>query len=162
MIALALWAFFEAIWWFIIVDVLLIVLVVRHPERAWAYAAVAIGMSSIGIITHGLLTALAPELSRTIVSNVPLLDAAKIARAESLLDQNVLYTLIQPFSGIPVKAWTIAADSWVFFPLILIARALRMLLVTTVGIYASRYPFFTTRTAFTIYLICVTIALLLV
>ena len=162
MITLAAWAFFEAIWWFIIVDVLLIVLVVRKPERAWTYAAIAIGMSSLGIITHGILTALAPELSRSIVSNVPLLDQEKIARAASLLDENVLYTLIQPFSGIPVKAWTIAADSWVFFPLILFARAFRMSLVTAVGVYVSRYPFFKTRTAFGIYITCVAIALLLV
>ena len=162
MITLAIWAFFEAIWWFIIVDVVLIVFVVRNPERAWTYAAIAIGMSSLGIITHGILTAIAPELSRTIVSNVPLLDHVKIARAESLLDRSVLYALIQPFSGIPVKAWTIAADSWVFFPLILVARAFRMSLVTAIGVYVSRYPFFRTRTAFAIYVTCVAIALPLV
>jgi hypothetical protein len=162
MIILALWAFLEAIWWFIIVDVILIVLVVRRPEYAWRYATIAIAFSSLGIITHGLLTSIAPELSRTIVSNVPLLDAVKIARADALLDRSVFYALIQPFSGIPVKAWTIAADSWVFFPLVLCARALRMLLVTAIGAHVSRYPFFTTRTAFIIYAVCVTIALLLV
>lgn len=149
-VLLALWGFAEAWAFFVIVDALLFWASVRAPEKWLGYALFAIGGAALGVATHALFAWRYPGAAHWLLVHTPLVTAAKIERARALLDKSVLYALVQPYSGIPVKVWTVVAHSVWYVPIVIASRSVRMGLVAWLGsLVGTRFAWTRTR-AFTI------------
>ena len=144
MVLLALWAFFEASFWFIIPDFFLLILCIFSPNRYKKFFLACILFSLMGISAYFLFTSQYPAVSREILTNTPFINAEmldKVGRVYS--QQGVTAALKQTTTVIPVKVWTFQAVNYNFnffsyLFLIAISRAIRMFLVCFIFSYLGK------------------------
>ena len=126
------WAVAEATVWPILPDALLAPLMLaRRTRRLWLVAACIAGMTLGGVVTV-LVAHWAPGFALDLLRDLPLVTAEQIrAGADGVRDHGAAGFLIQPVSGIPFKAWAVAAGVQDLSPALVIgafilARGLRM------------------------------------
>jgi len=134
------WAVAEATVWPLLADFALAPLaLVCAGRRTWALAAAAIAGMAVGGIVSVLVSSAWPGFALDLLRDLPLLTEAHIAGArDELADRGVAGFLVQPWSGIPFKAWAVMAGQQGLAPLLVIgtfiaARATRMLITAAVA-----------------------------
>jgi len=92
-----LWGFTEALSWFIVAEMALILLAAAVPRRVMAWAAAVIVGSVLGVLTNAWLTA------RGVLLPAPLTTPRMAATAFNQLASGPSAIMHQALSGIPVK-----------------------------------------------------------
>lgn len=140
-IALALllvWAMAEATVWPILAEFVLVPLVLVRRTRPWTLAGACIAGMAVGGIVTVLVARSSPDFALELLRELPLVTGDHLeSAARQLADHGVAGFLIQPWSGIPFKAWAVMAGQqglapWLVIPTFVAARATRMVL--TAGI----------------------------
>lgn len=144
MIAALCWGFAEATLFFIVPDVLLTAIAIRHRRAAlWCCACAAVGALGGGALMYAWGSS-SPEDALRAVDAVPAVNAAVIAGAEEgLARHSVLGLLIGSFMGTPFKAYAVqAAEAGIPLATFLLAtvpaRLPRFVVVTLVASAAAR------------------------
>src|SRR5687767_302447 len=126
------WAVAEATVWPILPDALLAPLILaRRTRRLWLVAACIAGMTLGGIVTV-LVAHWAPSFALDLLRDLPLVTEEQVrGAADGVRDHGAAGFLIQPVSGIPFKAWAVAAGVQDLSPLpviaaFVVARGVRM------------------------------------
>lgn len=125
-----LWGFTEALSWFIVAEMALILLAAAVPRRVMPWAAAVIAGSVLGVLTNAWL------VSRGILSPAPLTAPRMAAHAFEQLAAGPSAMMHQALSGIPVKVYARAAgehgiELWRLAAWTLLERGLR---ISTVGL----------------------------
>jgi hypothetical protein len=125
-----LWGYAEALSWFIVAEMALILLAAAVPRRVMPWAAAVIVGSVLGVLTNAWLT------SRGLLSPAPLTTPRMAATAFDQLAAGPSAIMHQALSGIPVKVYARAAgehhiDLWRLAGWTLLERGLR---ISTVGL----------------------------
>lgn len=123
-----LWGYAEALSWFIVAEMALILFAAAVPRRVMPWAAAVIGGSVLGVLTNAWL------VTRGIVAPAPLTTPRMAARAFEQLAAGPSAMMHQAFSGIPVKVYARAAgahniDLWHLAGWTLVERGLRISMV---------------------------------
>ena len=123
-----LWGFAEALSWFIVAEMALILLAAAVPRRVMPWAAAVIVGSVLGVLTNAWLA------SRRILMPAPLTTPRMAARAFNQLAAGPSAIMHQALSGIPVKVYARAAgehtiDLWHLAGWTLLERGLRISVV---------------------------------
>jgi len=123
-----LWGFTEALSWFIVAEMALILLAAAVPRRVMAWAAAVIVGSVLGVLTNAWLTA------RGVLLPAPLTTPRMAATAFNQLASGPSAIMHQALSGIPVKVYARAAgehsiDLWHLAGWTLLERGLRISMV---------------------------------
>lgn len=142
-IALALllaWAMAEATVWPILAEFLLVPLALVRRPRPWALAGACIAGMAIGGVVTVFVAHDSPDFALGLLRDLPLLitDAHLEGSARQLADHGVAGFLIQPWSGIPFKAWAVMAGQqglapWLVIPTFVAARTTRMLMTAAIA-----------------------------
>ena len=126
------WAVAEATVWPILPDALLAPLMLaRRTRRLWLVAACIAVMTLGGIVTV-LVAHWAPGFALDLLRGLPLVTEEQIrGGADGIRDHGAAGFLIQPVSGIPFKAWAVAAGVQDLSPVpviaaFVLARGVRM------------------------------------
>ena len=124
------WGFAEALSWFIVAEMALILLAAAIPRRVMPWAAAVIAGSVLGVLMNAWL------VSRGIPSPAPLTTPRMAARAFEQLAAGPSAMMHQALSGIPVKVYARAAgehsiELWRLAGWTLLERGLR---ISTVGL----------------------------
>jgi hypothetical protein len=124
------WGFAEALSWFIVAEMALIILAAAVPRRVMPWAAAVIVGSVLGVLTNAWLT------SRGVLLPAPLTTARMATTAFNQLAAGPSAIMHQALSGIPVKVYARAAgehgiDLWSLAGWTLLERGLR---ISTVGL----------------------------
>ena len=124
------WGFAEALSWFIVAEMALILLAAAVPRRVMPWAAAVIAGSVLGVLTNAWL------VSRGIVLPAPLTTPRMAAHAFEQLGAGPSAMMHQALSGIPVKVYARAAgehsiELWRLAGPTLVERGLR---ISTVGL----------------------------
>lgn len=122
------WGYAEALSWFIVAEMALILFAAAVPRRVMPWAAAVIGGSVLGVLTNAWL------VTRGIVAPAPLTTPRMAARAFEQLAAGPSAMMHQAFSGIPVKVYARAAgahhiDLWHLAGWTLLERGLRISMV---------------------------------
>ena len=122
------WGFAEALSWFIVAEMALILLAAAVPRRVMPWAAAVIAGSVLGVLMNAWL------VSRGIPSPAPLTTPRMAARAFEQLAAGPSAMMHQAFSGIPVKVYARAAgehsiELWRLAGWTLLERGLRISMV---------------------------------
>lgn len=122
------WGYAEALSWFIVAEMALILFAAAVPRRVMPWAAAVIGGSVLGVLTNAWL------VTRGIVAPAPLTTPRMAARAFEQLAVGPSAMMHQAFSGIPVKVYARAAgahsiDLWHLAGWTLLERGLRISMV---------------------------------
>lgn len=125
-----LWGFTEALSWFIVAEMALILLAAALPRRVMPWAAAVIAGSVLGVLMNAWL------VSRGILSPAPLTTPRMAAHAFEQLAAGPSAMMHQALSGIPVKVYARAAgehgiELWRLAGWTLLERGLR---ISTVGL----------------------------
>jgi hypothetical protein len=125
-----LWGFTEALSWFIVAEMALLLLAAAVPGRVMPWAAAVIGGSVLGVLTNAWLT------SRGVSLPAPLTTPRMAATAFDQLAAGPSAIMHQALSGIPVKVYARAAgehhiDLWRLAGWTLLERGLR---ISSVGL----------------------------
>jgi len=125
-----LWGFAEALSWFIVAEMALILLAAAVPRRVMPWAAAVIAGSVLGVLMNAWL------VSRGILSPAPLTTPRMAAHAFEQLAAGPSAMMHQALSGIPVKVYARAAgehgiELWRLAGWTLLERGLR---ISTVGL----------------------------
>jgi hypothetical protein len=125
-----LWGFTEALSWFIVAEMALILLAAAVPRRVMPWAAAVIAGSVLGVLMNAWL------VSRGILSPAPLTTPRMAAHAFEQLAAGPSAMMHQALSGIPVKVYARAAgehgiELWRVAGWTLLERGLR---ISTVGL----------------------------
>ena len=125
-----LWGYAEALSWFIVAEMALILLAAAVPRRVMPWAAAVIVGSVLGVLTNAWLT------SRGVLLPAPLTTPRMAATAFDQLAAGPSAIMHQALSGIPVKVYARAAgehhiDLWRLAGWTLLERGLR---ISTVGL----------------------------
>ncbi|HMZ16021.1 MAG TPA: hypothetical protein PLS04_17940, partial [Mycobacterium sp.] len=99
------WGYAEALSWFIVAEMALILFAAAVPRRVMPWAAAVIGGSVLGVLTNAWL------VTRGIVAPAPLTTPRMAARAFEQLAAGPSAMMHQAFSGIPVKVYARAAGA---------------------------------------------------
>ncbi len=133
------WAFGEALFWFVIPEFFLLLIVfmrIRRKKQLLFY--------DVAGTVAGTLVAFLFHFSNATVSNLPYIQPAMVEQTISWYDKLGVFGLIyQPFSGVPYKVFTLTAHNYEFFlPLfILVAVVVRMSrYIIFFGIFLALYP----------------------
>jgi len=123
-----LWGFAEALSWFIVAEMALILFAAAVPRRVMPWAAAVIGGSVLGVLLNAWL------VSRGILSPAPLSTPRMSAHAFEQLGAGPSAMMHQAFSGIPVKVYARAAgehgiELWRLAGWTLLERGLRISMV---------------------------------
>jgi len=123
-----LWGFTEALSWFIVAEMALILLAAAVPRRVMPWAAAVIVGSVLGVLTNAWLTA------RGVLLPAPLTTPRMAATAFNQLASGPSAIMHQALSGIPVKVYARAAgehsiDLWHLAGWTLLERGLRISMV---------------------------------
>ena len=123
-----LWGFAEALSWFIVAEMALILFAAAVPRRVMPWAAAVIAGSVLGVLTNAWL------VTRGIRLPAPLTTSRMAARAFEQLAVGPSAMMHQAFSGIPVKVYARAAgahniDLWHLAGWTLLERGLRISMV---------------------------------
>ena len=124
------WGFAEALSWFIVAEMALILFAAAVPRRVMPWAAAVIAGSVLGVLMNAWL------VSRGILSPAPLTTPRMAAHAFEQLGAGPSAMMHQAFSGIPVKVYARAAgehgiELWRLAGWTLLERGLR---ISTVGL----------------------------
>ncbi|MDT5066261.1 MAG: hypothetical protein QOK02_2416 [Mycobacterium sp.] len=122
------WGYAEALSWFIVAEMALILLAAAVPRRVMAWAAVVIAGSVLGVLTTAGLA------SRGVLLPAPLTTPRMAATAFDQLAAGPSAIMHQALSGIPVKVYARAAgehhiDMWHLAGWTLLERGLRISMV---------------------------------
>jgi hypothetical protein len=125
-----LWGYLEALSWFIVAEMALILLAAAVPWRVMPWAAAVIAGSVLGVLTNAWLT------SRGVLLPAPLTTPRMAATAFDQLASGPSAIMHQALSGIPVKVYARAAgehhiELWRLAGWTLLERGLR---ISTVGL----------------------------
>lgn len=125
-----LWGFTEALSWFIVAEMALILLAVAVPRRVMPWAGAVIVGPVLGVLTNAWL------VSRGILAPAPLTTPRMAAHAFDQLSAGPSAMMHQALSGIPVKVYARAAgehgiELWRLAGWTLVERGLR---ISTVGL----------------------------
>jgi membrane protein YqaA with SNARE-associated domain len=126
------WAFSEAIFWPLIPDVLLVLLVAGNRRRFYVPLAAAIVGSAAGGAALYLFAYWQPEQAADFLNALPLVTDSQIARAtDGIADDGAAAFWLQPWSGVPFKVWAVAAGGdgvapHAAIPIFIVARLARM------------------------------------
>ena len=125
-----LWGFAEALSWFIVAEMALLLFAAAVPRRVMALAAADIAGSVLGVLTNAWLT------SRGVLLPAPLTTPRMAATAFGQFAEGPSAIMHQALSGIPVKVYARAAgqhgvDLWRLAGWTLLERGLR---ISTVGL----------------------------
>jgi hypothetical protein len=120
-----LWGFAEALSWFIIAEMALVLFAAAVPRRVMPCAAAVIAGSVLGVLTNAWLT------SRGVLLPAPLTTKRMAARAFGQMAAGPGAIMHQALSGIPVKVYARAAgehaiDLWHLAGWTLLERGLRI------------------------------------
>ncbi|AGB22422.1 hypothetical protein Mycsm_02060 [Mycobacterium sp. JS623] len=120
-----LWGYAEALSWFIVAEMALILLAAAVPRRVMPWAAAVIAGSVLGVLTNAWLT------SRGVLLPAPLTTPRMVATAFDQLAAGPSAIMHQALSGIPVKVYARAAgehhiDLWHLAGWTLLERGLRI------------------------------------
>jgi hypothetical protein len=124
------WGYAEALSWFIVAEMALILLAAAVPRRVMPWAAAVIAGSVLGVLTNAWLT------SRGVLLPAPLTTPRMAETAFGQLASGPSAIMNQALSGIPVKVYARAAgehhiDLWHLAGWTLLERGLR---ISTVGL----------------------------
>jgi hypothetical protein len=122
------WGFAEALSWFIVAEMALLLFAVAVPRRVMPWAAAVIGGSVLGVLTNAWLS------SRGVLLPAPLTTPRMAATAFEQLAAGPSAIMNQALSGIPVKVYARAAgehhiDLWHLAGWTLLERGLRISMV---------------------------------
>jgi hypothetical protein len=122
------WGFAEALSWFIVAEMALILFAAAVPRRVMAWAAAVIAGSVLGVLTTAALA------SRGVPLPAPLTTSRMAATAFDQLAAGPSAMMHQALSGIPVKVYARAAgehhiDLWHLVGWTLLERGLRISMV---------------------------------
>ena len=122
------WGFAEALSWFIVAEMALILFAAAVPRRVMPWAAAVIVGSVLGVLTNAWLT------SRDVLLPAPLTTPRMAATAFDQLAAGPSAIMHQALSGIPVKVYARAAgehhiDLWHLAGWTLLERGLRISMV---------------------------------
>jgi hypothetical protein len=150
------WGFAEALSWFIVAEMALILFAAAVPRRVMPWAAAVIVGSVLGVLTNAWLT------SRGVLLPAPLTTPRMAATAFDQLAAGPSAMMNQALSGIPVKVYARAAgghhiELWNLAGWTLLERALRISTVGLVVWLLSKLFHPLLRRLFGIYLILATI-----
>jgi hypothetical protein len=101
-----LWGYTEALSWFIVAEMALILLAAAVPRRVMPWAAAVIAGSVLGVLTNAWLT------SRGVLLPAPLTTTRMVATAFNQLAAGPSAIMHQALSGIPVKVYARAAGEY--------------------------------------------------
>jgi hypothetical protein len=123
-----LWGFTEALSWFIVAEMALVLLAAAVPRRVMPWAAAVIAGSVLGVLTNAWMAA------RHVLLPAPLTTTRMAATAFNQLAAGPSAMMHQAFSGIPVKVYARAAgehgiDLWHLVGWTLLERGLRISMV---------------------------------
>jgi hypothetical protein len=123
-----LWGFTEALSWFIVAEMALILLAAAVPRRVMPWAAAVIAGSVLGVLTNARLA------SRGVLLPAPLTTRRMAATAFDQFSAGPSAIMHQALSGIPVKVYARAAgehgiDLWNLAGWTLLERGLRISMV---------------------------------
>jgi hypothetical protein len=123
-----LWGFAEALSWFIVVEMALVMLAAAVPRRVMPWAAAVIAGSVLGVLTNAWMA------SRHVLLPVPLTTTRMAATAFNQLAAGPSAIMHQALSGIPVKVYARAAGEhtiglWNLAGWTLLERGLRISMV---------------------------------
>jgi hypothetical protein len=123
-----LWGFAEALSWFIVAEMALVLLAAAVPRRVMPWAAAVIAGSVLGVLLNAWLAA------RHVLLPAPLTTTRMAATAFSQLAAGPSAMMHQALSGIPVKVYARAAgehgiDLWHLLGWTLLERGLRISMV---------------------------------
>ena len=150
------WGYAEALSWFIVAEMALILFAAAVPRRVMPWAAAVIGGSVLGVLTNAWL------VTRGIVAPAPLTTPRMAARAFEQLAAGPSAMMHQAFSGIPVKVYARAAgahniDVWHLAGWTLLERGLRISMVGLVVWMLSKLLHPWLRRYYGVYLIAASI-----
>ncbi|HTY29336.1 MAG TPA: hypothetical protein VMD51_14510 [Mycobacterium sp.] len=122
------WGFAEALSWFIVAEMALILFAAAVPRRVMLWAAAVIAGSVLGVLLNAWL------VTRGILSPAPLTTPRMAARAFEQFAEGPSAMMHQAFSGIPVKVYARAAGEhdialWHLAGWTLVERGLRISMV---------------------------------
>ena len=123
-----LWGFTEALSWFIVAEMALVLLAAAVPRRVMPWAAAVIAGSVLGVLTNAWMAA------RHVLLPAPLTTTRMAATAFNQLAGGPSAMMHQALSGIPVKVYARAAgehgiDLWHLVGWTLLERGLRISMV---------------------------------
>jgi hypothetical protein len=150
------WGFAEALSWFIVAEMALILFAASVPRRVMPWAAAVVAGSVLGVLTNAWLA------SRDILLPAPLTTPRMAATAFEQLAAGPSAIMNQAFSGIPVKVYARAAgehgiDLWNLAGWTLLERGLRISMVGLVVWLLSKLLHRWLRRLYGIYLIIVAV-----
>jgi hypothetical protein len=150
------WGFAEALSWFIVAEMALIMLAAAVPRRVMPWAAAVIVGSVLGVLTNAWLT------TRGVLLPAPLTTPRMAATAFDQLAAGPSAMMNQALSGIPVKVYARAAgehriELWNLAGWTLLERGLRISTVGLVVWLLSKLFHPLLRRLFGVYLILATV-----
>jgi membrane protein YqaA with SNARE-associated domain len=140
-----LWALAEAIFWPIIPDGLLFPMAIGRRTQYWKLLGVAILGSTLGGIAIYLFSYFLPEMARSILPHMPVIQAFMIEKVSIALDQQgAMAFWTQPWSGIPFKVFAMEGGARGINPfralsLSIIARGVRMFISSIIPWLLARH-----------------------
>jgi hypothetical protein len=131
------WGYAEALSWFIVAEMALILLAAAVPRRVMGWAASVIAGSVLGVLTNAALA------SRGVLLPAPLTTPRMAATAFRQFAEGPSAIMNQALSGIPVKVYARAAgergiDLWNLAGWTLLERGLRISMVGLVVWFLSK------------------------
>ncbi len=138
LVLLSLWAFFEASFWFVIPDFLLLILCILYPKNYKKFFIFTLLFSILGIIAYFTFVSNYTLLSGEILLNTPFINQKMLDSINSLYtDKGISVVLRQTTTFTPVKVWTFEAVLhqfnlvfYLFF--VAISRAIRMFIISLI------------------------------
>ncbi len=133
------WAFGEALFWFVIPEFLLLLLVFMRIKRKKQLLTYDVAGTIVGT-----LFAFTLRLSDLTIAKIPYIQDKMIEQTLIWYDKQGIFALFnQPFSGVPYKVFTLTANRYDFFIIafILLAVVVRMSrYLIFFGLFVGLYP----------------------
>lgn len=145
LVFLAIWSFTEASIWFIAPDFVLVFFLLLNPtikNRAFFVVLIA---SLLGGIIYYIFNLVALETAQDLLFSTPFVAPRMVDSIREIYSQfGYLGILAQSFSMMSFKIWThiaveVGFNAFIYFPLVIISRIVRIYLVATVAASISRF-----------------------
>jgi 1-acyl-sn-glycerol-3-phosphate acyltransferase len=148
-VLLFVWAVVEAIFWPIVPDFILVPIAAAGGTRYWRLLGAAVAGSCLGGAAMYLFSYFMPGLAQSILPHLPVIQEFMIQKAIAALNQQgAMAFWTQPWSGVSFKIYAVEAaarglNPALILPISFLARALRMLVDSLVGVLLVwRFPNF--------------------
>lgn len=133
------WAMGEALWWFVIPEFLLVLIVFMRIKRKRQLLIYDVGGTIAGTVVAFML-----HLSDKTIAGLPYIQDKMVTQVAEWYDQLGVFGLIhQPFSGVPYKVFTLMANRYDYFIIffIIVAVIVRMSrYFIFFGLFNALYP----------------------